>query len=147
MNKTSEEKILEAIFGIEREVKGIKNEVMDIKRTISVIPEMQEQLKVIPKMQEQLKVIPEMQEQLKVIPKMQEQLNEIPEMKKDIKQISKTVAVIEVEHGKKLGLALDAISMHSEKFEFQQKRIENGEKIMDRNSDKIYYLENKLKQN
>ena len=65
-------------------------------------------------------------------------------MQKEIQKISKTVAVIEVEHGKKLEALFDAFSMHSEKIESILNRISSCESRLDKHDDEIYYLNSKI---
>ncbi len=151
MEKLDNHSILLKIYQEQKEIKAQLRIIPEMQAQLKIIPEMQAQLKIIPEMQEQLKVIPEMQEQLKVIPEMQEQLKAIPEIKetigemqKEIRNISKTVARIEVEHGKKLAALFDAFTAHSEKLDRQDKRISICEKHIENHDDQIYYLKSKV---
>ena len=77
----------------------------------------------------------------------QQQLQkEIAELKQDVRNISMTVAKIEVEHGKKLEALFDAFTMNREKIEEHESRINNCERKIEKQDDKIYYLEKDLKQ-
>lgn len=64
----------------------------------------------------------------------------IPEMQVEIRKISKSVAVIEVEHGEKLDLLFDIFDMHEEKLKSNERRIHLCERHLDRHDDEIYYL-------
>ena len=77
----------------------------------------------------------------------QQQLQkEIAEVKQDVRNISMTVAKIEVEHGKKLEALFDAFTMNREKIEEHENRINNCERKIEKQEDKIYYLEKDFKQ-
>ncbi len=81
------------------------------------------------------------------IDEVQQQLQkEIAEVKQDVRNISMTVAKIEVEHGKKLEALFDAFTMNREKIEEHESRINNCERKIEKQDDKIYYLEKDLKQ-
>lgn len=82
-----------------------------------------------------------LQEQVK---EMQVSVNEIPEIKKEIRTLSGRVAVIEKEHGDKLQILLDVVTGNSEKNKELEKRIEKDEKIINKHSDEIYYLQEKV---
>ena len=67
--------------------------------------------------------------------------NEIKEIKEEQRNLSRTVAKIEVEHGEKLQILLDVVTGQEEKNKEFEKRFEEDEKILDRHSDQIYYLQ------
>lgn len=66
------------------------------------------------------------------------------ELKEEVGKLSKTVAKIEVEHGQKLEMLFDAVTMHSEKFDSTEKRLNSHEDRLDRQDDKIFYLNSKV---
>ena len=68
-------------------------------------------------------------------------VDEIKEIKEEQRNLSRTVAKIEVEHGEKLQILLDVVTAHEEKHKEFEKRFEEDEKILDRHSDQIYYLQ------
>lgn len=67
--------------------------------------------------------------------------NEMKEIKEEQRNLSRTVAKIEVEHGEKLQILLDVVTGQEEKNKEFERRFEEDEKILDRHSDKIYYLQ------
>ena len=67
--------------------------------------------------------------------------NEMKEIKEEQRNLSRTVAKIEVEHGEKLQILLDVVTGQDEKNKKFEKRFEEDEKILDRHSDQIYYLQ------
>ena len=71
--------------------------------------------------------------------------DEIKEVKEEQRNLSRTVAKIEVEHGEKLQILLDVATGQEQKNKEFEKRFEDNERILQRHSDKIYYLE--LKEN
>ena len=108
----------------------------DIKQMQEDIGILKEQVAVIPKMQEDIKQI-----QVKVIPKMQ---NDIEELKEYTRNISRSVAVIEQEHGEKIQILLDLVTGHTEKFEEQNKKINKCEKKIEKHDSELYYLNEKI---
>lgn len=67
--------------------------------------------------------------------------NEMKDIKKEQRSLSRTVAKIEVEHGEKLQILLDVVTGQEEKNKEFERRFEEDEKILDRHSDQIYYLQ------
>lgn len=68
----------------------------------------------------------------------------IPDMQEDIRNISRSVAVIEVEHGKKLDILFEALGINSDNIEANKKRIKKCERKIERNEAEIYYLKTHL---
>ena len=68
----------------------------------------------------------------------------IPNMQEDIRNISRSVAVIEVEHGKKLDILFEALGINSDNIEANKKRIEKCERKIEQNEAEIYYLKTHL---
>lgn len=133
MENTEKSEILLAIKELSNKMDDMQKDVDEIK---GVIPEMQENI-------EQLKiVIPEMQENVIQLQKEMKNITQIiiPEMQVEIRKISKSVAVIEVEHGEKLDLLFDIFDMHEEKLKSNERRIHLCERHLDRHDDEIYYL-------
>lgn len=75
---------------------------------------------------------------------MQVVVNKIPKIEEDVGKISKTVAVIEQDHGEKLQILLDVVTGNDEKRKEIEERIQKDEKIINRHSDEIYYLKEKV---
>lgn len=67
--------------------------------------------------------------------------NDMKKIKEEQRSLSRTVAKIEVEHGEKLQILLDVVTGQDEKNKEFEKRFEEDEKILDRHSDQIYYLQ------
>ncbi len=67
--------------------------------------------------------------------------SDMKEIKKEQRSLSRAVAKIEVEHGEKLQILLDVVTGQEEKNEEFERRFEEDEKILDRHSDQIYYLQ------
>ena len=66
---------------------------------------------------------------------------EIKEIKEEQRNLSRTVAKIEVEHGEKLQILLDVVTGQEEKNKEFERRFKEDEKILDKHSDQIYYLQ------
>ena len=92
-------------------------------------------------MQEQIAKIPEMQEQIAKIPEMQKQIAKIPE---NIRNVSRSVAVIEHEHGDKLKALFDAFISNTQKIERQEENIKFCEKKLENHDMEMDFLINKV---
>ena len=68
------------------------------------------------------------------------------ETNEELRKISKTVAKIEVEHGEKLQILFDAFKIYDEKIDKIMKRLELHEKILNKHSDEIYYIQERLEE-
>lgn len=77
---------------------------------------------------------------------MQVQVNKIPKIEEELRTLSGRVAIIEKEHGEKLQILLDVVTGNSKKSKELEKRIEKDEKIINRHSDEIYYLKEKVQE-
>lgn len=133
MENTEKSEILLAIKELSNKIDDMQKDVDEIK---GVIPEMQENI-------EQLTiVVSELQENVIQLQKEMKNITQIiiPEMQVEIRKISKSVAVIEVEHGEKLDLLFDIFDMHEEKLKSNERRIHLCERHLDRHDDEIYYL-------
>lgn len=87
---------------------------------------------------------------VEVIPEMKNEFSElkvdiIPEMQEEIRKISKSVAVIELEHGEKLDLLFDIFDMQQEKLKSHDRKIQLCDKRLNRHDDEIYYLKEFLR--
>ena len=160
MTEIDRDKLLLKIY---EEQQQMKKDNKEYKKSIEQkINENQQQMKKdieqkINENQQQMKKdieqkINESQQQMKKdieqkINEFQQQLQkEIAEVKQDVRNISMTVAKIEVEHGKKLEALFDAFTMNREKIEEHENRINNCERKIEKQEDKIYYLEKDFKQ-
>lgn len=85
-----------------------------------------------------------MQEQVSKIPEMQREIAKIPSLQQDIRNISKSVAIIEHEHGDKLKALFDAFTANTEKIETQGEKISFCEKKLENHDIEIDYLTNKV---
>ena len=129
MNELERDTILMKIYQGQQE---IKEQVEELR------------IKEIPIIKKQLKEIPVIKKQLKEIPVIKKQLKEIPVIKEELRSISRTVAKMEVEHAEKLQALFDAFSLHSEKLQTHEKRIDSCEHTIERQDDEIYYLKSKV---
>ena len=62
-------------------------------------------------------------------------------MQEEIRRLGKDIAVIQQEHGKKLDMLFDAVTGNEERNKEIQERLNNVEKILEKHSSQIYYLE------
>lgn len=95
-------------------------------------------------MQEQVGKIPEIQKEVAKIPQMQKEIAKIPQMQEDIRNISRSVAVIEHEHGDKLRALFDAFTTNTQKIEKQEENIKFCEKKLESHDTEIDFLLNKV---
>ena len=65
----------------------------------------------------------------------------IKSMQQEIRNLKGDIAVIQYEHGKKLDILFDAITGNEERNKENQERFDNIEKILEKHSNQIYYLE------
>lgn len=145
MDNTAKNEILVAIAKL-----GTKIDL--IQEQVAKIPEIEEQLTKIPEIEKQVAKIPRMQ---KEIVKTQEQVmclqvqvtglqQQVAEIKEDTRNISRSVAVIEQEHGDKLKALFDAFTINTEKIEAQGERIHFCEKKLENHDTEIDYLTTKV---
>ena len=66
------------------------------------------------------------------------------EIRKDIDSLSLSVARVEVTHGEKLDALFDAFTMHSEKFNSTEKRLDSCEGKIEKHDNQIYILKSKV---
>ena len=144
MDNEAKNEILAAIQNI-----NVKIDVM--QEQIAKIPEMQEQIAKIPEMQKQIAKIPEMQKQVAKIPEMQKEIAKIPliqediaRMEENIRNVSRSVAVIEHEHGDKLKALFDAFISNTQKIEKQEENIKFCEKKLENHDMEMDFLINKV---
>ena len=170
MNNTEKNEILEAIQKLSIKVDFIQKDVAKIpkmEKQVAKIPKIEKQMakmqkdvetikqEIIPEMQAQItniqqEQIPQMQAQItniqqEQIPQMQAQITniqqeQIPQMQVEIKNISRSVAVIEKEHGEKIQILLDAFVGYQEKVEKNEKRTNLCEKKLEKHDSQIDFL-------
>ena len=112
MDNDAKNEILSAISMIGQKVDDMQDDVKEMKKQVAKIPEIERQVAKIPEIEKQLAKLPEIEKQIDKIPKMEE----------EIKSISRSVAVIENDHGDKLKALFDAFTMTMEKAERQEKK-------------------------
>lgn len=134
MDNTEKNEILHAIQNI-----NVKLDV--IQKEVAKIPEIQKEVAKIPGMQKEVAKIPEMQKEIAKIPEIQKQ---ITELQKETRNISRSVAVIEYEHGDKLKALFDAFTTHTERMEQQDKKINFCENKLENQESELYYLKSKV---
>ena len=155
MNNTEKNEILEAIQKLSIKVDFIQKDVAKIpkmEKQVAKIPKIEKQMAKMQKDVETIKqeIIPEMQAQItniqqEQIPQMQAQITniqqeQIPQMQVEIKNISRSVAVIEKEHGEKIQILLDAFVGYQEKVEKNEKRTNLCEKKLEKHDSQIDFL-------
>ena len=131
-------------------IKKLDSKIDNLQKEVSKIPDLEKEIKelkteAIPGLEKEIKelkteAIPELQNEIKQL-----KVDIIPEMQEEIRKISKSVAVIELEHGEKLDLLFDIFDMQQEKLRIHEKRIQLCEKHLDRHDDEIYYLKEFLR--
>lgn len=96
-------------------------------------------------------IIVPMQEKVSQIDSIQEKVNQIDIMQKDIKElkeethrISKSVAFLEHDHGKKIDTLVDITLGYLEGQHSIKKTLKSQNSILDNHSDRIWNLESKL---
>lgn len=80
----------------------------------------------------------------KVIPEIQKDIKELKCKVEVIPNISRSVAVIEVEHGKKLDILFEALDINSDNIEINKKQIRKCERRIEKNEAEIYCLKANL---
>ena len=91
--------------------------------------------------QEKVNQIDAIQEKVNQIDIMQ---NDIKELKEETRKISKSVATIELEHGKKFDTLIDITTGLLEEQNLFKKELNSFANILDNHSDRIWNLESKL---
>ena len=145
MDNDTKNEILSAIGMIGQKVDDMQDDVKEMKKQVAKIPEIEKQVAKIPEIERQVAKIPEMEEQNKSISERLTSLEEtVKEMKEEIKSISRSVAVIENDHGDKLKALFDAFTMTMEKAERQEKKNKFFENKLEKHEAEIYYLNTKV---
>lgn len=63
---------------------------------------------------------------------------------KEMDKLSLSVARIEADHGEKLGILLDVVTSHINKFDSENERIEKCEKRLDKHDHQFFALNSKV---
>lgn len=123
----------ELLINMANDMKNVKNDMNNVKN------DMKERDVILQKLSDDMK------ERDVILQKLSNDMNnmknEMKEIKEEQRNLSRTVAKIEVEHGEKLQILLDVVTGQDEKNKKFEKRFEEDEKILDRHSDQIYYLQ------
>ena len=119
---------------VDKAIELLKEDIKELRCKVEVIPEMQKDIKEL-----KCKVIPNMQKDIKEL-----KCKIIPDMQEDIRNISRSVAVIEVEHGKKLDILFEALDINSDNIEINKKQIRKCERRIEKNEAEIYCLKTNL---
>lgn len=151
MDYKMKNEILMAIGNVSQKVDIMQEDICEMKKQVAKIPEIEKQVAKIPEIEKQVAKIPEMQKELAKIPEMQKEIakiaqmqREIAELQKETRSISRSVAVIEHEHGDKLKALFDAFIAHTEKMEKQDNRLSFCEHKLDNHDAEIDYLKTKV---
>ena len=117
------------------------NQIDAIQEKVSQIDAIQEKVSQIDAIQEKVSQIDAIQEKVNQIDIMQ---NDIKELKEETRKISKSVATIELEHGKKFDTLIDITTGLLEEQNLFKKELNSFANILDNHSDRIWNLESKL---
>ena len=122
-----------------------------IQEKVSQIDAIQEKVSQIDAIQEKVNQIDAIQEKVNQIDAIQEKVNQIDIMQNDIRElkeetrrISKSVAFIEHDHGKKIDTLIDITKGLLEEQTLFKKKLNSFANILDNHSDRIWNLESKL---
>lgn len=169
MDNKMKNEILMAIGNVSQKVDIMQEDICEMKKQVAKIPEIEKQVAKIPEIEKQVAKIPEMQKELAKIPEMQKEIaqmqreiakiqkeivqiqkemvqihKEMAGLQKDTRSISRSVAVIEHEHGDKLKALFDAFTAHTEKMDKQDNRLSFCEHKLDNHDVEIDYLKTKV---
>ena len=145
-----EEKIYNLLVEVNSNVIDLKKEVIELKERVTKLEER------VGKLEERVGSLEEKVERLEErVGKLEEKVEKLEEkvgcleddgisLKEELRKISKSLAVIEVEHGNKLDILIDITKLHQEKFIAIEERIKSCENEIENNSNKIYYLNSKV---
>lgn len=137
MDDTGKNEILSAIAKL-----GEKIDVMQVQ--VAKLPEIEKQVAKLPEIEKQVAKIPELEKEIAKISELEREIAKISEMQKEMRNISRSVAVIEHEHGDKLKALFDAFTVNTEKMETEEKRINFCERKIENHDTDIYYLKTKV---
>ena len=143
------------IDAIKEKVNQIDSIIVPMQEKVSQIDAIQEKVNQIDSIQEKVNQIDSIQEKVNqidsIIVPMQEKVSQIDIMQKDIKElkeetrrISKSVAFIEHDHGKKIDTLIDITLGYLEGQNSIKKSLNSHNSILDNYSDRIWNLESKL---
>ena len=134
------------VDGLQDQVNGLQNQVNRLQEQVDSLQDQ------VNRLQDQVNRLQEQVDGLQVeVVDLREQvieirMKEIPAIHKELRKLSGRIAVIEKEHGEKLQILLDVVTGNSKKSKELEKRIEKDEKIINRHSDEIYYLKEKVQE-
>ena len=134
MKKNDKKEILNAI-------NKLSGKIDIMKEQVAKIPEIEKQVAKIPGIEKQVAKIPGMENEISQISKMQ---NEILQIKDETRNISRSVTIIEHEHGDKIKAMFDALIVNNEKIYQEQERISFCERKIENHDNEIYYLKSKV---
>ena len=122
----------EAIIEIrEKEIPGMKNE---ITKTNEVVTEIRENE--LPSIKREMI---KMQNSIKRI-----QEKELVEIKKDTRRMSQSIAVMEKDYGDNIKILFETFTMHTDKIETNEKRIQDCERHLENYDEGFYYINQKI---
>ena len=132
------------IKGMGKEIKGMKKEINGMGKEIKRIDErlngLEEKVDVgFKELANEIKKVNIRVDNLELEGKDTREIIKI--MQEEIRRLGKDIAVIQQEHGKKLDMLFDAVTGNEERNKEIQERLNNVEKILEKHSSQIYYLE------
>ena len=147
------------LLNLDKKVNQINSIIVPMQEKVSqidsIIVPMQEKVSQIDAIQEKVNQIDSIHEKVNqidsIIVPMQEKVSQIDIIQKDIKElkeetrrISKSVAFIEHDHGKKIDTLIDIMLGNLEEQNSIKKKLNSHNSILDNHSDRIWNLESKL---
>ena len=139
-----QKKTNEIINGMGKEIKGMEKEIKGMGKEIKRIDErlngLEEKVDVgFKELANEIKKVNIRVDNLELEGKDTREIIKI--MQEEIRRLGKDIAVIQQEHGKKLDMLFDAVTGNEERNKEIQERLNNVEKILEKHSSQIYYLE------
>ena len=130
--------------GMEKEIKGMGKEIKGMKKEIKRIDErlngLEEKVDLgFKELANEIKKVNIRVDNLELEGKDTREIIKI--IQEEIRRLGKDIAVIQQEHGKKLDMLFDAVTGNEERNKEIQERLNNVEKILEKHSNQIYYLE------
>lgn len=133
------------LLNLDKKVNQINSIIVPMQEKVSQIDAIKEKVSQIDSIQEKVNqidsIIVPMQEKVSQIDTLQK---DIKELKEETRRISKSVAFIEHDHGKKIDTLIDIMLGNLEEQNSIKKKLNSHNSILDNHSDRIWNLESKL---
>lgn len=139
MDNEMKNEILVAIGSVDKKVDKMQVEIQEIKTQVAKIPKLEKQIEGLQKETRHLQT--QVTDLQKETGNLQTQMTEL---QKETRNISRSVAIIEHEHGDKLSILFDAFTVNEEKAKEQDKKISFIQHKLSKHNQEIYYLNAKV---